>query len=331
MRKGFILLASILILVAGFTTGCKDKKVEYRTLKLAHSLEVTHPVHKGLVVFANTVKRESKGKLQIDIYPSGQFGSESECLELVQFGAIDMTKISSATLENFSPAYKVLSIPYLFTNREDYWKMLDGPAGQMILESGIPKKLKGLCYYDAGARSFYFTDRTINTPKDLKGSTIRVMNSVTATKMVESFGASAKSVSWGELYTALQQGVVNGAENNPPSFLSSNHYELCKKGCYTLDEHTRPADVLVINPSVWDSLDNKLKEIINNAIKKSVEVQKKLWIDAEAADIAKAKTAGVKIVYPDKALFQEATKGLREQMMNDPMLTDIISTMKESN
>jgi len=175
----------ILILIA--VIGCRQQQ---KTLKLAHGLDIGHSVHKAMVLMANEVEKKSSRKLKIDIYPSGQLGAERECLELLQISSLDMTKVSAAVMEGFVEEYKVFGIPYLFRDKEHYYTILDGETGKDILEKGEEYRLRGLCYYDAGSRSFYTIDRPVNHPDDLKGLKIRVMKSITAVKMVQSPGGS---------------------------------------------------------------------------------------------------------------------------------------------
>lgn len=198
-------------------------------LKLAHGLDVTHPVHKGMMFLAERVKEKTAGKLRVDIYPSEQLGNERECIEQVQLGALAMTKASSAHLEAFIPELRVLGLPYLFRDDDHMWKVFLGEIGRELLAAGESRGLKGLCFYDAGARSFYTRDKPIRTPADLAGMTIRVMQSEMCMRMVSAMGGSPTPISWGELYTSLQQGVVDAAENNPPSFHTSKHYEICRQ------------------------------------------------------------------------------------------------------
>ena len=223
-----------------------------KIIRLGHGLNTSHSVHKAMVYMGEQLELKSNGKIKLQIYPSQQLGTERQCLELLQIGALDMTKSSAGVLENFSPGMKVLGLPYLFRNREHSFKVLDGPIGKELLAGAEKYWLKGLAFYDAGSRSFYTINTPVEQPSDLEGLKIRVQESQTAIDMVKSFGGSPTPISWGELYTALQQGVVDGAENNPPSFVSSNHFEVCK--FYTLDEHTSIPDVLVMGTKFWDTL-----------------------------------------------------------------------------
>jgi len=198
-----------------------------KVLKLAHVLDTTHPVHQGMVVMAERLAEKSKGRMRVDIYPSGQLGAERDLIELLQIGSLAMTKVSTAPLEAFVPDMKIFGVPYVFRDDEHRWKVLNGEIGKRLLLAGEPYLLRGMCYYDAGSRSFYTKDRPINTPADLRGLKIRVMKSMTAVKMVQALGGSATPIPWGELYSSLHYGVVDVAANNPPSFYLSRHYEVC--------------------------------------------------------------------------------------------------------
>ena len=220
MKKTSIIISVIMILL----TGCEKQSAT--VIKLAHVLDITHPVHKSMLYMADLVKEKSKGRMRIDIYPGGQLGNERELIELLQIGSLAMTKVSASPMESFVPEMKIFSIPYVFRNEDHLWKILNGEIGEKLLLAGHDYYLRGMCYYDAGSRSFYTKDQPINTPSDLRGLKIRVMKSKTAVEMVQALGGSATPISWGELYTALQQGVVDGAENNPPSFYLSRHYEV---------------------------------------------------------------------------------------------------------
>jgi tripartite ATP-independent transporter DctP family solute receptor len=301
-----LLAAAVVPGVAGCGEG--DDASRVTVLKLAHGLDITHPVHKGMVYMAERAREKSGGRLRIDIYPSEQLGSERECLELVQLGILAMTKSSSAPMEGFVPTLKVLGLPYLFRDDEHMWKVFNGPIGAEILAAGESKGLKGLCFYDAGARSFYTKSKRIDTPADLAGLKIRVQKSIMSMRMIEAMGGSPTPIDWGELYSALQQGVVDGAENNPPSFHTSHHYELCEY--YILDEHLRVPDMLVINPEIWRSLSPELQRILQEAVKASVVEQRRLWDEAVERALAEVEGAGVKIIRPDGRPFRAAVQSV---------------------
>ncbi len=311
VKKVVVCCAVFICLSLTGLSGCGKKSSGVKVLKLAHGLDTNHPVHKAMVFMAEKVAENSSGRLRIDIYPSEQLGSERECIEQLQIGALDMTKTSSSPLESFIPQVKVLGLPYLFRDSEHYWRVLLGPIGKELLAAGENVGLKGLCFYDAGARSFYTHDRLVNAPADLAGMKIRVQKSNMAIKMIEAMGASATPIDWGELYTSLQQGVVDGAENNPPSFYTSLHYEICKY--YILDEHTRPPDVLLISTVVWNKLPQELQTVLQQAADASVAFQRQLWAEKEKENLEQVEKAGVTIIRPDKEPFRDAVKPMWDE------------------
>ncbi|WP_297794644.1 TRAP transporter substrate-binding protein [uncultured Eudoraea sp.] len=315
----------LLIITVHF--GCKNVE-KVRTIKLAHGLDVNHSVHMAMVKMGMDLEELSDGKLRLEIYPSQQLGTERQCLELLQIGSLDMTKVSVGVLENFAPKMKVLGLPFLFRDRQHAFKVLDGPIGQKLLADGEKYWLKGLGYYDAGSRSFYTKDKPINSPDDLNGLKIRVMESVTAIEMVTSLGGSPTPISWGELYTSLQQGVVDGAENNPPSFYLSRHYEVCKY--YSLDEHTMLPDVLLVGTHLWNRLSMEEREWLKKAVEKSIAYQRILWLESEEEALNAVQQAGVEIIRPDKALFTKRIENNYEQFRENEALNKLIKEIQET-
>ncbi|AYN65968.1 TRAP transporter substrate-binding protein [Euzebyella marina] len=299
---------------------------ETRVVRLGHGLDVSHSVHKAMVKMGEDLEKISGGKMKLEIYPSQQLGTERQCLELLQIGSLDMTKVSVGTLENFAPKMKVLGLPFLFRDREHSFNVLDGPIGQNLLNEGEKYWLKGLGYYDAGSRSFYTKDRPVRTPEDLVGLKIRVMESVTAMDMVKGLGGSPTPISWGELYTALQQGVVDGAENNPPSFYLSRHYEVCKY--YSLDEHTVLPDVVLVGTNLWERLSEDEKSWLKKAVDNSVVYQRKLWAESEAEALAEVQKAGVEVIRPNKELFAEEIKDSFDKYKDDKELYQLIQDIQ---
>lgn len=300
---------------------CKQNNI--KTLKLAHGLPVDHPVHKAMVFMGERLNELSSGKLNLKIYPSGQLGSEQQNVELLQIGSLAMTKVSAAVMEGFAEEYKVLGLPYIFKSKEHYFKVCDGEIGEKILLSTKNKWLRGLCFYDAGSRSFYTTSKLIKTPEDLAGLKIRVMKSKTAMEMVKALGGSPTPLSWGELYTALQSGVVDGAENNPPTFYASHHFEVCKY--YSLDEHASIPDVLIMSQIIWDKLSNEEKRWLQQAADESVIKERELWRNAEENAIKELKKAGVQIYKPDKKLFSQKVQDIYESYKDNTELYELIN------
>ncbi len=308
--------AFAVILSLTLFSGClRQKKVT--VLKLGHVLDINHPVHKAMVYMADVLSKKSHGTMRIDIYPNGELGSERDLIELLQIGSLAMTKVSASPLESFVPEMKVFGMPYVFRNHAHFWKVLNGPIGKRLLLAGINYRLRGLCYYDSGSRSFYTKKVPIYKPSDLKGLKIRVMKSQTAVQMIRVLGGSATPISWGELYTALQQGVVDGAENNPPSFYLSHHYEVCKY--YSLDEHTSIPDILLISEPIWQSLSSQQQAWLQQAADASVAYQRKLWRQATTHALHKVQKAGVVIIHPDKALFKAKVKPMYKAYKDKPV------------
>lgn len=321
-------LLSILMLLLVFA-GCSEDSTEHKTIRLAHALNTAHPVHLGMVRMAELADEYSKGKLEIKIFPNQQLGSEREALELLQIGSIGMTKVSSAALENFVPELRVYSIPYLFGDQEQTLKVLNGEIGKELLLAGEDYWMRGLTYYDAGKRSFYTKDKPILTPADLQGLKIRVMESQMSMNMVREMNGSPTPISFGELYTALQQGVVDGAENNPPSYLTSRHYEVAKY--YSLDEHLMLPDILLIGTEVWDDLTEQEQEWVQAAADSSARYQRQLWAEAEKEALKTVEESGVEIIYPDKQPFIDGTAALVEKYKStEPDFYNLIKRIQEA-
>lgn len=320
IRKTFLLL-----LIIPIFNSCSNKET-HKVLKLAHGLDPSHPVHNAMVFMADRCNELSNGELQIEIYPSGQLGSEQQCVELLQIGSLAITKVSAAIMEGFTSEYKALGIPYIFKSKEHSFKVLDGEIGKEILLSAQPYWLRGLAFYDAGSRSFYTIDKPVHHPDDLSGLKIRVMKSPIAMELVKTLGGSPTPISWGELYTALQSGVVDGAENNPPSFYTSHHYEVCK--FYTLNEHSMVPDVLIIGKKIWDGLNEQQQAWLQQAADESVVVERKLWAESVAFSLAEVEKAGVTIIRPDKGPFEEKVSPMFDMFENDPIINSLIQRIR---
>lgn len=303
-----VVAAGVLLMTAG---GCSVES-EVTVLKLGHGLDPSHPVHRAMEYMGERLEEKSEGQMQIDIYPSEQLGTERQCLELLQIGSLDMTKVSSSVMEGFSNLYRVFGLPYVFRDDAHRFEALEGEIGREILLSSQDVWLRGLTYFDAGSRSFYTVDQPIRKPEDLESLKIRVQQSPAAMALVNQLGGSPTPISFGELYTALQQGVVDGAENNPPSFHLTRHYELCNY--YSLDQHTAPPDVLLMSTHRWQQLTDQQRAWLQEAADEAAQYQKKLWREATQEAMQTVKEAGVEIIRPDKSAFVEAVQPLYEQV-----------------
>ena len=323
MKKIILIYTFLLMSFALFSC---SKVTGVRKLKIGHGLDQSHPVHKAMLFLAKRVKEKSNGKLEISVYPSQQLGTERQCLELLQIGSLAMTKVSASVLEGFAPEFKVFSLPYIFKSEEHKFKVFEGDVGKELLLSPQKYWLRGLCFYDAGSRSFYTKDKPINTPDDLTGLKIRTQESATSVDLVNALGASATPISWGELYTALQQGVVDGAENNPPSFYLSHHFEVCKY--YSLDEHTSVPDVLVISTVIWNELSEQEKKWLQEAADESYLYQKKLWKESTLKSLKAVKEAGVQVIYTNKTPFIKKVQPLLEKYKSQKSVYNLIQKIK---
>jgi tripartite ATP-independent transporter DctP family solute receptor len=320
-------LAHALGALALLALACAPEAGE-RVLRLGHGLDPTHPVHRAMQEMARLVAERSAGALRIEIYPSEQLGSERECLELLQIGSLAMTKVSAAVMENFAPGYRVLGLPYLFRDEAHRFAVLDGEVGRGLLLESERYLLRGLAFYDAGSRSFYTRERPIRRPEDLRGLKIRTQESPSAVEMVRLLGAAATPIAWGELYTALQQGVVDGAENNAPSFYLSGHYEVARY--YTLDEHTAVPDVLLIGSRAWSQLDARERGWLEASARESVAIQRRLWRQASAEAVRAVAAEGVEIIRPDKRLFAEPVAVQIEAARRDPLLGPMLEAIERT-
>ncbi|MBE8596140.1 TRAP transporter substrate-binding protein [Xenorhabdus sp. BG5] len=297
------------------------------TLKLSHNQNRDHAVHKAMTEFANEVKEKTNGEVRIRIYSDSQLGNQRESIELMQNGALDIAKSNAAELEAFSPAYSIFNLPYLFRDKAHYQHVINSDIGKEILDSSQSMGFIGLTYYDAGARSFY-AKKPIRTPEDLKGLKIRVQPSPTAIAMVKGLGGNPTPLAYGELYTALQQGVVDAAENNITSFMLSRHNEVAK--FFSLDEHAMIPDVLLISYKSLNKLTTEQQDIVKKAALNSSKYMIQLWEQSEKEERAKAEKQGVEFITVDKTLFQNAVKPMYDDIAKtQPALFEMVNRVRK--
>ena len=296
--------------------------VAVEKMRLGHGLPEDHAVHKAVVKFADLVKERSNGEIEIKVFANGVLGGEREMLEQVQNGVLEMTKASASPLETFSADYKVFNLPFVFRDREHFFKVLTSPVGESILASSKKRGFIGLAYYDSGARSFY-AKKAINTPDDLKGMKIRVQQSPTTIKMIQALGATPTPMAWGAVYSALQTGVVDGAENNVTALTNGRHGEVCK--FYSETEHQIVPDVLVMSSVRWDSLKKQHQEIIKKAAVDSYEYQKSLWGAFEKVEREKSLALGVKFNTPNKQAFVAKVKPMMDEERKNGAIAKLLN------
>ena len=269
--------------------GTKQEEPKY-TFRLADNQPPDYPTVVGDKKFAELVEERTKGRIKIEVFPSAQLGDEKSVLEQVQLGAIEFTRINSSPLAEFNSQFTALGLPYVFESEEHLWNFLNGEMGTKLLDGLEQSKMKGLAYYDSGSRSFYST-KPLKSVKDLKGQKIRVQQSKINIDFMEALGASATPMPYGEVFSALQTGIIDGAENNLPSLDSSNHYQEAKN--LILDHHQRIPEVLLISKTAWDKLSEKDQKLIKQAALDSVKTQREEWDKWEERSTKKLKDAGV--------------------------------------
>ncbi|WP_176084256.1 TRAP transporter substrate-binding protein [Martelella sp. HB161492] len=318
---------ALVALAAGIALSSTAANAAVR-LKLADALAADHPTSIILQQFADEVEEKTNGDVKIRLYMNAVLGSEREVLEQVQNGAVDITRVSAANLENFNPIYQAFTLPYLFSDQEHFYKVMDGPIIDPVYDASIESGFKGLTYFDSGARSFYTKSKCVETPDDLKGQKLRVINSHTSIRMVELMGGIPTPLPYGEIYTALQQGVIDGAENNPTALTLGRHGEVVK--CYSLDEHLRIPDFLVISNTALAKLTDEQQAIIKEAAVHATEAQKKAWNEAVDEAMKQIADMGVEIVRPDKAPFQEKVAPLIEEYKANPAIGQLVDAIQNA-
>ncbi|WP_152657101.1 TRAP transporter substrate-binding protein [Oceanobacillus sp. CFH 90083] len=327
-----IMIGSLLVLLAAcgeteVSSGATNTKGDSEILKLAHDLGEDHPVHLALIKFAETVEESSEGQIKIEIFSNGVLGNEREMLEQIQGGGIDITKVSAASLESFASQYSVFSLPYVFDDEEHFFQSMESEAVGDLFASTEDQGFLGLTWYDSGSRNFYTEDKPIMHPDDLDGLKIRVMDSRTQIEMMKALGGTPTPMPYGDIYTAIQSGVIDGAESNPTALTTGKHGEVAK--AFSVDEHTRIPDVVVISSSVWNNLTEEQQQILTDAAEESTEYQKEIW--AEAIDVAKeeAENMGVEFYYPETEPFREAASPLYEEYRKDERIAELLDAFNE--
>lgn len=285
-------------------------------LKLSHGLAEDHAVHIAMTAWAADVAEKSGGTINIQIFPNGTLGSEADNISQIQAGALDMAKVSASTLGNFKSEWNVVSVPYVFNDKDHYYKVMDGEIADELYALTEDDGFIGLTWLDSGSRSFYTADTAIRTPADLKGLKIRTMDSQMAIDMMTALGGSATVMGYSDIYTGMQQGVVDGAENNITAM--RDHADVTKYYCF--DEHTRIPDIIVISTSVWNKMSDNQKSIMTETAKAMTESYKTAWAEFEDEVRTAAAENGVEFIEDvDTAAFQEACQSIYDNLKDsDP-------------
>lgn len=297
------------------------------TLKSSDTHPDGYPTVAAVQVMGEMIKERSAGRICIEVFHSAQLGEEKDTIEQTKFGVIDMNRVSMGPFNNIIEETKVVSLPFIFRGTDHMHRVMDGPIGEEILAAFEPHGFIGLAYFDGGSRSFYNSQKPIDSIDDLAGMKVRVMQSDVFVDMMSALGANATPMPYGEVYSALQTGVIDGAENNWPSFESSGHYEVA--GYYTLNEHLIVPEALVMSKVSWDKLTPEDQALIRQAAKDSVAINRELWAAREKVSEEKIRAAGVQIIDNiDKTPFIEAMVPVYEKHANTPKLQDLVTRIQ---
>ncbi|TIN27507.1 MAG: TRAP transporter substrate-binding protein [Mesorhizobium sp.] len=280
-----------------------------------------YPTVDAVKYMGDLIKERTKGAYSVEVYHSAQLGEEKDTIEQTQAGVLDLNRVSMGPFNGIVPETAVPSLPYIFRSVEHMRHVMDGPIGEQILKAFEAHNLVGLAFYDSGARSFYNTKKDIASIADLKGMKFRVIQSDVFVDMVNALGANATPMAYGEVYSALQTGVIDGAENNWPSFESAKHFEVAKH--YTLDQHQIVPEVLVMSKASWDKLSPEDQTIVRQAAKDSVVKMRELWDAQEKKSRDIVEKAGVKVSEIDKQPLIDAMKPVYDKYLSTPELKDL--------
>lgn len=288
-----------------------------------------YPVSHGMEAFVAEVAEKTDGAITAKVFHGGVLGSQPDAIEQVRLGAINFGVFSLGPMGQVVPEANVVSLPFIFKSVPDMYRLMDGEAGA-ALSAGLEKKgIVALGYYDAGARSFYNSERPINTPADVEGMKVRVMNNDLFVGMIESMGGNATPMAFAEVYQSLKTGVVDGAENNPPSYESTNHFEVAKY--YSLSQHLIIPECLCMSKKTFDGLSAEHQAIVREAGRNSTNLQRELWQKREAASMQVVLDGGVEVnEIADKTAFQNAMSPVYDQFLSaNPELADLVKTFQE--
>ncbi|MCR2807710.1 TRAP transporter substrate-binding protein [Paenibacillus soyae] len=294
------------------------------TFRLAEAHPADYPTTKGDIRFAELVKERSGGRITIDVFPSAQLGEEKAAIEQVQLGAIEFTRVSTGPMAEFNKDFGVFSLPYIFDNDDHVWRFLLGETGMGLLDTLQSSGLQGLGWYSSGSRSFY-SSKPLAGIEDLKGLKIRVQENKLNLAIMDALGASATPMPYGEVYSSLQTGVIDAAENNYPSYYSSKHYEVAPH--LLLDSHQRVPEVLLVSKTVWEKLSKEDQEIIRQAALDSIEFQREEWAKYEKESEEAVRAAGVTITeVTDLQPWKDAVKPVIEEYRSE--FSDILDAIE---
>jgi tripartite ATP-independent transporter DctP family solute receptor len=308
---------------------CATAPASARTLRAADNQVEDYPTVQALFFLDRTLQERSGGRHRLQVFHSRQLGEEKETIEQMRAGAIDLARVNSASMAGFVPELDVLVLPFLFRSTDHAHRVLDGPIGEEILGKLEAHGFVGLAFYDSGARSFYNAVRPIRTPEDLKGLRIRVQPSALAIAMVKALGAVPVPLPYGQVATGLSTGLIDGAENNWPSYVSTGHYRAAPH--YALTEHTMGPEVLAMSRKAWDGLDAEEQAIFREAAKASSRFMRERWRQREEAARAQAEREGSVAVTPvDRAPFAAAMAELYDRLLAERSMAGLVERIRKA-
>jgi tripartite ATP-independent transporter DctP family solute receptor len=316
------------MLVVALCLTAASTGVYARELRAADTQNEDYPTVQALRYMGHLISERSNGRHHIKVFHSRQLGEEKETLEQTRAGAIDLNRTNVALIGNIIPSVNVLAMPFLFRSIEHMQKVLDGPIGAEILNSFEPYGFVGLAFYDSGARSIYNNVRPVRSLADVKGLRLRVQQSEQMSEMIRSLGADPVELPYGQVLTGLVTNLIDGAENNWPSFVTTNHYK--HAGYYTLTEHTMSPEVLVMSHKVWVTLSAEERKIFREAALRSSQFMREKWRDLEEQSRKQAESTGVTIVTDiDKKPFEAAMTGIYARARRDPAAAQLIERIRK--
>jgi tripartite ATP-independent transporter DctP family solute receptor len=285
-----------------------------------------YPTVEAVKYFGQLIEERTDGRYKVEVYHSAQLGQEADTIEQVRAGVIDLNRVSMGPWNGLVPETQIPSLPYIFRSPEHMRKVMLGEIGDEIGKGFEEHGVVLLTYYDGGARSFYNSQKPINELSDLSGMKFRVMQSDIFVDMVSALGATATPMPYGEVYSSIETGVIDGAENNFPSYDTAKHAEVAKH--YALDEHLIVPEVFVMSKASWDKLSDKDKAIFKEAARESAHKQFELWDAQVAASRAKVEEGGSQITTPEKQPFIDAMGPVYEKYVTDPALKDLVARIQ---
>jgi tripartite ATP-independent transporter DctP family solute receptor len=299
------------------------------TAKVFRSTDVhpdDYPTVLAVKWMSDEIARRTGGKHSIVVFNGTRLGDEKETIEQARVGALDLVRINVAPMNGICPATMVPTMPFLFRSKAHLRSVLDGPIGRKILDACEPQGLIGLAFYDAGSRSLYTVGKPVRKPADARGLNLRVQQSDLWVAMVEALGAKATPMPYGAVYTALRTGLVDGAENNWPSYETSKHHEIAK--FYSLTEHSMAPEMLLMSKLVWDTLSADEQRLFREVARASVAYMRKLWDEKETASRERVQAAGAQVIEVEKKAFRDAMNPVYDRFITDPALKAMVRSIQ---